>query len=288
MGFAPIQRRRFSILQTSEVQDKSTIIATTLKAEATASSPSKPIFDPLGLYPEDSPECINGYISPLESTVTQSKEIFDPLRLYADQSQVSQIETSQSLPFLPRPALLDGTLPGDRGFDPLSLASDASALYWQRKAEIKHARLAMLACVGWPVAELLHKSIAETLHLPSLLASLDRVPSVLNDGLLHSSPLFWVEAVTLAAMIEIPETLREDRRMRIDPADNGFDPLGLYENKSDEQKFFLREAELFNGRLGMLAIVGFAIQEWYLKSAVVDQIPIFFKPLNVAFEQLMN
>merc|ERR1739845_86274 len=102
------------------------------------------------------------------------------------------------------------------------------------------------------MGELLHNSIAKILHLPSLLASFDRVPSVLNDGLSHSSPLFWIEVVTLAAMIEIPETVRGDRRIRMDPTDKGFDPLGLFQNKTDEHKFFLREAELFNGRLGML------------------------------------
>jgi len=51
---------------------------------------------------------------------------------------------------------------------------------------------------------------------------------------------------------------------------------------------YMEEGELFNGRLAMLAITGFAIQESFLNSAVVDQIPIFFKPMNVVFEQLMN
>ena len=75
---------------------------------------------------------------------------------------------------------------------------------------------------------------------------------------------------------------------KLDPTDYGFDPLNFLGGKTDGQNRFLQEAEVFNGRLGMLAIVGFAAQEFVLKSAVVDQIPIFFKPLNVAFEQLMT
>lgn len=264
-----------------------------LKAEAPSAalpSPTKSIFDPLGLYPKNSPERTSGLIEPLEALpMSTDKEILDPLRLYSDQSQISSgVEMSSSLPFLPRPALLDGTLPGDRGFDPFNFASDPSALQWQRKAEIKHARLAMLAAAGWPLAELLHKPIAEAFNLPALLASGDRVPSILNDGLSHAAfPAFWIGAIAAAALIEIGESVEENFSVRINPAEMGFDPLGLG-GKTEEQQHLMQEAELFNGRLGMLAITGFAIQEWFLNSAVVDQIPILFKPLNVVMEQLMN
>lgn len=264
-----------------------------LNAEAVSTLPSlitKPIFDPLGLYAENSPERMAGVIEPLESSTAQdNKEVTDPLRLYSDQSQVSsRVEMSASLPFVPRPTLLDGTLPGDRGFDPFNFASDASALQWQRKAEIKHARLAMLAAVGWPIAELLHKDIASAFDLPTLLASGDRVPSILNDGLSHAGfPLFWVAAIAAASAIEFEDIAQENVSSKLNPAEMGFDPLN-FGGRTKEQKHFMQEAELFNGRLGMLAITGFAIQEYFLNSAVVDQIPIFFKPLNVAMEQLMN
>ena len=140
---------------------------TALHAELASSlpTPSKPIFDPLGLYPENSPERIDGLIVPLESVTQDDKKVvWDPLRLYQDGSEVSsKFDSSASLPFLARPALLDGTLPGDRGFDPFNFSSDVNSLQWQRRAEIKHARLAMLATVGWPIAELAHKSIASCL-----------------------------------------------------------------------------------------------------------------------------
>ncbi|KAL7539203.1 hypothetical protein ACHAWF_006333 [Thalassiosira exigua] len=263
-----------------------------LQAEAASAlpAPSKTIFDPLGLYPENSPERIAGLIQPLETFLEQAeKEVLDPLRLYSDQSQVSSnVEMSPSLPFLPRPALLDGTIPGDRGFDPFNFASDAGALQWQRKAEVKHARLAMLAAAGWPVAELTHKGIASALDLPVMLAVGDRVPSVLNDGLAHAAfPAFWIATIAAAAAVEIRESVEDAVSSKLDPAEMGFDPLGLG-GSSDGRKHFMGEAEIFNGRLAMLAITGFAIQEWFLNSAVVDQIPIFFKPIGVAIEQLMN
>lgn len=177
--------------------------------------------------------------------------------------------------------MLDGTLPGDRGFDPFNFSSDQNALQWQCKAEIKHARLAMLASVGWPVAELLHTKVATAVGLPVLLASGDRVPSLLNDGLSHVSfPVFWIAAIAATAVFEICDGIEENVLCKLDPGDLGFDPLNLVGKRVQTQHFMSR-AELFNGRLGMLAITGFAVQEWFLKIAVVNQIPIFLDPLTL-------
>jgi hypothetical protein len=46
-----------------------------------------------------------------------------------------------------RPPLLDGSLAGDRGFDPLGFITSKEDLIWYREAEMKHARLAMLVRV---------------------------------------------------------------------------------------------------------------------------------------------
>lgn len=55
---------------------------------------------------------------------------------------MAEPEKSQALPFAPRPKLLDGTLPGDVGFDPFGFAGDDKAsLMNQREAEIKHGEL---------------------------------------------------------------------------------------------------------------------------------------------------
>lgn len=44
---------------------------------------------------------------------------------------------SRSIPFMERPAKLDGTLPGDAGFDPLGF-SNMFELNFLREAEVKH------------------------------------------------------------------------------------------------------------------------------------------------------
>jgi hypothetical protein len=53
---------------------------------------------------------------------------------------------------------LDGSLPGDYGFDPLSLGVEPYKLKWYVQAELQNARWAMLAVAGILVPEVL-KSI---------------------------------------------------------------------------------------------------------------------------------
>jgi hypothetical protein len=107
-----------------------------------------------------------------------------------------------------------------------------------------------------------------------MLASGNRVPSILNNGLSHAAfPAFWIATIALAAAMEIGESVEENSASRLELADLGFDPLGFLGGKSKKQMFFLRETEIFYGRLGMLAITGFAVQEFFLHSAVVDQMP---------------
>lgn len=244
----------------------------------------KSIFDPLGLYPKTSPERVAGIIQPLETPLEKDDKIVDPLSLYQDKSEVSEnADRSASLPFLKRPQMLDGTLPGDRGFDPFNFSSDASALQWYRDSELRHSRIAMLAAVGWPLAELFHKNIATNFGLEPALTETGKVPSVLNGGLLTlTSPLFWVAAISATAALEFLSTKNQNST-----GDYGFDPLGLG-GKTDKQKFFMSEAELFNGRLAMLAITGFALQEFFTNTAVINQTPIFFKPFADVASQLLE
>jgi len=247
----------------------------------------KTILDPMGLYPKDSQERQMGLIQSLEPSVQlmDQKTIIDPLSLYSDKSELTtNAVMSASLPFLKRPALLDGSLPGDRGFDPLNFSSDASALDWYRNAEIKHARLAMLATVGWPIAELTHKSVATQFDLESTLGLQDKAPSVLNGGLGLTNPLFWIAAISAAAALEFIATKNGDSQ---EPGDFGFDPLS-FTGANDKQTFFVQEAEIFNGRLAMLAITGFVVQEFYTNTAVINETPLFFKPFGSLVEQLLG
>jgi len=271
MAFSPLSKRTSSLA----VSDAAAV------AQLDAITTSKPIFDPLGLYPKDSPERLAGIIQPLESLTEPSQRvILDPLQLYREMPSSEVMESSASLPFLPRPQHLDGSMAGDRGFDPFNMASNPNTLLKYRSSELKHARLAMLAAVGWPLSELFHTNLAEAWNMPIALNLHDRVPSVLNGGLGNISPIFWITALAAAALIEtLSGSVGE-----IQSSNLGFDPLHLSQ-KSRER--YLEESELFNGRLAMLAITGFAIQEWFTGNSVVDAIPIFFKPFNIVMEQIL-
>jgi len=184
---------------------------------------------------------------------------------------------------LKAPMVLDGTLAADAGFDPIGLADSKKTLYWMREAEVKHARLAMLAAVGWPLSELWHKNIAQTFGLQSILvgANGDRAPSLLNGGLDSA----WASSMLFASII-ISSFLESkameggnvfwaaDKPADYTPGDFGFDPLRLYKSKGDKKS--METAELKNGRLAMLAITGYAFSEIATGMPVIQETPYLF------------
>jgi hypothetical protein len=146
-------------------------------------------------------------------------------------------------------------------FDPVGICTVCSEgrLCFYREVEIKHGRVAMLASLGFLVAEQFHPLFGGNVDVPSYIA-------------FQQTPLqtFWPAVV---AAIAIPETfsvftfnppgsgnglwtMRADR----EPGDLGFDPLGL---KPREPKDFknMQNKELNNGRLAMIAAAGMIAQE---------------------------
>jgi len=188
-------------------------------------------------------------------------------------------QMSKSIPFMNCPSTLDGTMAGDVGFDPLGFAKSKEDLAMYREAEIKHARLAMLAAAGWPVSELFDKKLANLLGMEPLVNEANQVPSVLNGGMLKVSPFYWVACLGLAAAVDVFTLAMASKKKGYYPGNLGFDPFGLYPKEEKGQKW-MRTAEIKNGRLAMIAITGFAFQEFALHTAVIDQTPLFFKPIT--------
>lgn len=186
---------------------------------------------------------------------------------------------SKALPFAPRPKLLDGTLAGDAGFDPFGFAgADKESLIYMREAEIKHSRLAMLAVVGWPLAELWDKPIADAVGLPSLLTKSGESPSLLNGGLDKIDVAYWVAFAALAGIIELENAkMKEERPKEYIPGDCNFDPLNFLP-ADKEAKMKMMTKEIKHGRIAMMAILGFAIQEAIYGIPVVQETPFFFTP----------
>ncbi|GAX12480.1 light-harvesting complex II chlorophyll a/b binding protein 2 [Fistulifera solaris] len=194
--------------------------------------------------------------------------------------------STQSFSSMDRNSVLDGSYPGDRGFDPLGFSNSKPALYQYRQAEIKHARLAMLAAVGWPVSEVLNPKIADYFHLSPTIDETGCAPSILNGTLNKINPLFWIVCVLAASWIE-SYGLSRIKTVDALPGDLGFDPLGLYPRDEAGQRY-MQLAEIQNGRLAMVAIIAFVFQEYITDQGVVRATPIFFQPAVTAIRELAN
>jgi len=196
--------------------------------------------------------------------------------------------------------VLNGELIGG-AWDPLRLADTKTHLLVYREAEIKHGRLAMLAAAGWPISELVPHGSDSILQTTA-----GRAPSVLNGGLGDVNPLFWLTLLLSFAALE-NGTLEyqfsgwqsSGKPWKYVAGDYGFDPLNLQDaiadkwietakadfSKGDDRdpmtmktdvKANVAKAEMWHGRVAMLAITGFAVQEAVWGTPVVDQSPLFF------------
>ena len=77
------------------------------------------------------------------------------LAAHTPTSQSAQANRPSWFPGSPLPEHLDGSLPGDFGFDPLGLGTEPFKLKWYQQAELQNGRWAMLAVTGILVPEVL-------------------------------------------------------------------------------------------------------------------------------------
>lgn len=165
--------------------------------------------------------------------------------------------------------LEDNIMVGNKGFDPLNLATSQEKLQEYREAELKHGRLAMLAALGWPVSEFAQPLIAKNFGLPDLLAANEKAPSLLNGGFERINPLFFIGTLAFTAAVE-NFGLKGGFADR-EPGDLGFDPLNLYYGSTEDVKYSYRLKEVNNGRLAMVAITTYAFQEFFTGVPVLEE-----------------
>uniref|UniRef100_A0A2P2Q3Y1 Chlorophyll a-b binding protein, chloroplastic n=1 Tax=Rhizophora mucronata TaxID=61149 RepID=A0A2P2Q3Y1_RHIMU len=177
------------------------------------------------------------------------------------------------------PPWLDGSLPGDFGFDPLGLGSDPETLRWNVQAELVHCRWAMLGAAGIFIPEFLTK--IGILNTPSWYSAGELEYFTDTTTLFITELIFigWAEGRRWADIIK-PGCVNTDPifpNNKLTGTDVGypgglwFDPLG-WGSGSPEKVKELRTKEIKNGRLAMLAVMGAWFQHIYTGTGPIDNL----------------
>uniref|UniRef100_UPI003D9CBF66 TIDI1 n=1 Tax=Dunaliella salina TaxID=3046 RepID=UPI003D9CBF66 len=192
---------------------------------------------------------------------------------------------------------LTGSLPGDFGWDPLHLAdtndqdrlNNAMSMEWLSYAEVIHGRWAMLGAVGALSPEILGKAgvIPEETGLTWFQAGgLDSTSNLIAVPFTGPIPFqYWTDKYVLLYTMLVAMGFAETRRWQeykqpgsvqkqfflgleklTPPSQQPAYPGGAFFNfaglgTKDEKKMFeLKVKEIRNGRLAMLAFLGFMVQ----------------------------
>jgi len=171
-------------------------------------------------------------------------------------SRVFARASSSWLPGEPRPSYLDGSQPADYGFDPLGLGKVPENLERHREAELIHARWAMLAVPGVLIPEML--GLDNWVGAQSWAAQGGQATYLNTPVPWGNLPTILLVNVLAVVAAEAARNNNSDKETRKYPG-GPFDPLGFA--KGDAAKLDeLKTKELNNGRLAMVAFLGFSIQ----------------------------
>lgn len=154
---------------------------------------------------------------------------------------------SKAIPFLVRPEKLDGTMPGDMGFDPMRLSDIQTDLSYARWSEVKHGRICMLAIVGIVVQQ-------AGIHFPGeAYTNTDIFGAISSVG--------WAANLQILLAMAVVEgsTFYKHYSDDVTPGDIGWGSSVLTKlSPKDQQKRL--EQEIVHGRLAMIAFVGAIVQ----------------------------
>ncbi|KAK9837239.1 hypothetical protein WJX81_001110 [Elliptochloris bilobata] len=170
------------------------------------------------------------------------------------------------------PDYLDGSMPGDVGFDPLGLGSDPELLRWFQQAELVHSRTAMLGVAGILFPAIITKAGAA--NIPPWYDAgkvwLQEHPAFPFASILFVQILLtgWSESKRWADF-QNPGSQADGSFLGVTedfkgmangyPGGKFFDPLGLSRGSESQLRRY-QDSEIKNGRLAMVAFLGFVAQ----------------------------
>eukprot|EP00434_Breviolum_minutum_P007788 symbB.v1.2.006873.t2/scaffold382.1/size215954/7 len=162
-------------------------------------------------------------------------------------------------------------------WDPLGLSSDGNLYSFKRRrsVEFKHGRISMLATMGYITPEVAGKFPGYISPSNKLLFS--DIPNGL--GAISKVPLAgWIQILGYCAYCEIAAGYDADINKRT-PGDMGWNPP-IFSGNAPETKTRRLNAELANGRLAMMAIIGMFFQDGLTGSAWGDWANYTASPLR--------
>ncbi|CAI0558315.1 unnamed protein product [Linum tenue] len=185
------------------------------------------------------------------------------------------------LPGLDPPPYLDGSLPGDYGFDPLGLGEDPNSLKWYVQAELVHARFSMLGVAGILFTDLLR--VTGIKNLPVWYeAGAVKFDFASTRTLLFVQLLWMGYAETRRYMdfVSPGSQAKEGSFFGLEAALEGLEPgypggpllnpLGLAKDVKSAGAW--KQKEIKNGRLAMVAMLGFFVQAAVTHKGPIDNL----------------
>ena len=133
-----------------------------------------------------------------------------------------------------------------------------------REAEIRHGRLAMLGAILWPLQE-----IIDRLFIPE---SFGHTTIVYGGPTLPFISLFMTLVMLLLGYLDIYAASIKDVESgdAFLPGECFWDPLSILDGAPDPMKRKMQERELNNGRMAMIAVLSYILQEGITHEPVIN------------------
>lgn len=186
------------------------------------------------------------------------------------------------LPGLDPPSYLDGTLAGDFGFDPLGLGEDPESLKWYVQAELIHARFAMAGVAGILLTDLLRVTGIRSLPVWYEAGAVKYdFASTRTLFIVQLILMGFVETKRYMDFINPGSQAKDDSfffgiEASLEGLEPGYpggpllNPLGLAKDIKSANDWKLKEIK--NGRLAMVAMLGFFVQASVTHAGPIDNL----------------